>query len=226
MIRRLRDRLLRLPWLLARLGPAGRGQARGVLVAWLAWERLASWRAGLRPVRPGAVLRYSLDAYAGPPTRLGDGTALRPGDRLLELHLDNQALLRLATSPGWTPWLALRLIDQDLDALARLAQHEEAGAVVATHAVTLFAAWGPRLGFEYRPLPRTWRWRLVHFFLVGLLACYHPRGWQGAASWGESGWPGELWLSTAALRRRTLGPAERLAKPGSRGVSTAHTTPS
>ncbi|MBX5490659.1 MAG: hypothetical protein IRZ14_05835 [Chloroflexi bacterium] len=186
-----------IPWRLARLSRAGRGQAGGVLRCWLAWERFTCWRAHLQPARPGGLLRYRREFYRGPAVTLGDGTVVRAGDPILELHLDNSALLQLATSPAWTPGRALRLLEDDLRALAAL----QGTPFVALHGVTLLAGPGRRLHFECRPLPRTWRAHCQHLFLAGLLAIYHPAGWHGSARRATERWPAELWLSADALQR-------------------------
>lgn len=201
--RRVGSWLRAAPWQLLRLGWAGRGRAVGVLTVWLAWERFTRWRLALQPARPGAILCYTLARHAGRPVRLRDGTVLRRGDRLLEVHLDNPVLLRESLARGWRPWLTIQVLGEDLDALARRVAAGELGDVKALHGVSLLAWESRRLGFEVRPLPHTWRWRLVHFYLVGLGALYHPCGWRGSRAL-QTRWPGELWLSAAELRRRAV----------------------
>lgn len=190
------------PWLLLRLGRAGGGHAFGVLSVWLGWERLTTWWWRLRSVRRGGVLRYSVTRHRSGTVRLSDGTAILPGDTILELHLDNPGLVRLVAADRWSPWAVLRLVAQDLDHLAAMVEDGEVGPVKAVHGITLFASAGRRLGFEVRPLPRTWRWGLVRFFLVGLLAVYHAEGWHRAARLTQDLWPGEVWMSKSALSDR------------------------
>jgi hypothetical protein len=194
-------------WSLLRLSTAGGGRAIGTLSVWLAWERLTTWWWQLQPVRPDGVFRYHLRAYHGPPILLADGTLVRPGDRLVELHFDNRRLLRLATAPDWTPFVATRLMAEDLRILDRLLAEGKLPEVVALHGVTLFARAGRRLGFETRPLPRTPGWGLVRYFMVGLLAVYHPQGWEAAERMRRTAWPGELWMSRARLQARARGPS-------------------
>lgn len=194
-------RRLDFPWLLLRLGPAGGGRAFGVLSVWLGWEALTAWWWRLRPIRPGSVLRYRVLVHRGPPLSLADGTVVRPGDRVVDLHLDNRALTRMLVEERATPWSLLRRLKEDLAALLRLGERGKLGEVRALYGMTLFAEPARRLGFEVRPLPRTWRWALVHFYLVGLVALYHPEGWRRAARLRDRLWPGQVWMSWAALRR-------------------------
>ena len=202
-----------------RLGRAGSGHAVGVLSVWLGWERLTSWWWRPRALRPGGVFLYRLTVYRGRPVTLEDGCAVHRGDWIVDLHLDNRGLLQAATEESRTPWSLLRAAREDLRTLASLVNARELGDVRAVRGVTLFARAGRRLGFEVRPLPPTWYARLQRFFFVGLLAVYHPRGWQAAERFRERGWPGETWMSRErllhlyAVRREAATPAA--GEPGS-----------
>lgn len=209
LIARLRARLAAVPWRLAHVGWAGGGRAIGVLSIWWAWEQYANWRAHARDVRPNSLFRYRLTGYKGLPVTLNDGTVVQASDCILELHFDNRALARYTTSRRWPPWSALRLFSDDMDALACRARAGEFADIVALHGVSLYAPESRWLGCEFRPLPHTWQWRLLHFYLVGLAAIYHPRGWRGADRLREQNWPGELWLSIAKLRQRREGGGHR-----------------
>jgi len=184
--------------LLLRLGGGGGGKATGVLKVWLWWEGLTTWWWRLRPVRPGGILRYQRTRYRGQPRTLADGTELRPGDVILELHFANRVL---AQTDSRNPWQVLRALAEDLNLLAQQSAEGELGEVKALHGVTLFARPGQRLGFEFRPLPDTWYTRLMRFFFVGLLLVYHPRGWSGLTRPPDTLWPGEVWLGKNTLAR-------------------------
>jgi len=180
----------RAAWLLLRLSVAGHGRAWGVLTVWLVWDWLISRLQGFRAARRGGFVRYARTRRRGPATMLASGTIVRPGDPLIELHLDNRILMAAAASvPRWElrkPFLA------DLQALEAAIQTGELEGAVAFHGVSLLGPLAQRLGFEVRALPRTRRWRLVRFYMVGLLAIYHPDGWRAAAANADR-WPTELW---------------------------------
>lgn len=182
-----------------RLGRAGGGRAVGVLSVWLGWERLTDWWWRLRTLRPGGIFRYRVATYRGRPVTLEDGSTIRPGDQIIDLHFDNRRLLQAAAAASSTPWNLMRMAREDLRTLAELVDAGALGEVRAVRGVTLFARAGRRLGFEVRPLPPTWYARLQRFFFVGLLAVYHPRGWQAAERLRERGWPGEVWMSRQRL---------------------------
>jgi hypothetical protein len=180
------------------LGGSG-GRARGALHLWLLWERLTAWRLRVRHVRRGGVLRYNYARWRGSPVRLHDGTEIRRGDRIIQLHFDNQALARLAVEGHLSPWTVLRRGRDDLQVLAHAAGAGGLADVRALHGASLFAEAVRRAGFEVRALPRTPRWRLEQFFMVGLLLLYHPRGRRRLAQLRTAPWPAEVWLSRRAL---------------------------
>jgi len=202
-----RNGLHGFPWVLLRLGRAGGGRACGVLSVWLSWEKLTTWWWRLRPVRAGGLFLYRLMPYRGTPVSLSDGTVIQPGDLVLELHFDNRGLLRLAGTGDGLPWQLMHVARQDLQALAEAAAAEELPDIRAIHGITLSAPAGRQLGFEVRPLPRSSYWALVRFFMLGLLAVYHPAGRRRLNSRAARLWPGEVWMSRSALvaRRDCLG---------------------
>jgi hypothetical protein len=58
---------------------------------------------------------------------------------------------------------------------------------------------GGRLGFEVHELPRNFRSALVHYFMTGLDAVYHPRGLDRLDGKARKRWPVELWLSSSRI---------------------------
>jgi len=190
-----------LPWALLRLGCAGGGRAVGVLSLWLGWERITDWWWKLRTLHPSGLFRYRVVTYRGQPLSLGDGCILHRGDRIIDLHLDNRRVVRKALAGSATPWHLLELARSDLQTLAELVASGQLGDVRALRGVTLFARAGKRLGFTVRPLPVTWYTRLQRYFLVGLVAVYHLRGWRATERLRGRRWPEEAWMSRARLLR-------------------------
>jgi len=189
-------------WYLLRAGWARRGRALGVLDVWIGWERLLAALQRIRPIREEGVLRYAVRRYRGPRVRLHDGGRLGPGAVILELHLDNHRFAGLAAA-GVRPLGMVRLLREDLHALARLVEGGALGPVAALHGTTFMAPAAPILGFEFRRLPHTLHLRLDRFFMAGLVLLYNPGGWRSVEH-HSSRWPGELWMSTGELRRRYL----------------------
>jgi len=194
--------VLRILFWLIRFSKVGHGRAVGVLSIWLLWDRLLEWWWQPRSVQPDGFLRYRATRYRGARLRLRDGTVIRASDPLLELHFDNRRLLQRVGAAEWNPLQSMKLIDVDLRRLNRLIEAGELPPVRALHGVTLYATAGPRLGFELHPVPHTWSWALQRFYMIGLLPIYHPNGWSEVDRMRRGRWPGELWMSRAALARR------------------------
>ncbi len=133
---------------------------------------------------------------------LADGTTLRRGDSIIELHFNNPYITRLISQNQFTPWRAVRLASHDIGILEEAIASGPLNQVKAIHAITLFASTGNRLGFEVHTLPHTFGWALVRYFMVGLIALYHPDGWEHAARTRKTMWPGEMWLGIESIRKR------------------------
>ena len=160
----------------------------------------------------GAVLAFDRRVYHGPDRRFADGTVLRAGITMGELHLQNRRVLALharATHPLAVGLAFRREIVLSLRALAQRAARDPAvGSLPAFHARTILTAGAEHLGFvcEYDGAGRWAPLRALHFHLM--LCRYH------AAGFGR--WPATLrpvralWLTSAELERRYRGaPAVR-----------------
>ena len=196
------DRRPQPVWYLLRAGWARGGRAVGVLDVWLGWERLLTALQRIRPVREGSLLRYSVRRYRGRWVRMADGGRVGPGAVILEVHFDNHRFARL-TASGVHPLRLVRLLREDLHALANLIEGGALGPVAALHGVTFMAPAAPILGFEARALSRTIHRRLDRYFMAGLVLLYNPRGWESVEHHAAR-WPGEVWMGAGDLRRRYL----------------------
>ena len=197
--------LNRFPWRLLRLGRSGSGRAVGVLSVWVWWERFTNWRFKVRPIGPNSFLLYSLSHYSESERTLADGTVLHPGDPIIELHFNNPQVTQLISQNRFTPWRAIKLAGQDIQVLEEAILGGPLNHIKAIHAVTLFASAGTRLGFEVHTLPQTFNWALVRYFMVGLIALYHPDGSKHAARTRQTMWPGEMWMGIESIKRRAEG---------------------
>ncbi|MDE3101075.1 MAG: hypothetical protein KGJ98_02440 [Chloroflexota bacterium] len=179
-------------WWPIRLAGDRGGRPRGVLWVWAAWDALLLRLLPLREVRPGSIVRFRVATYGGPETRLAGGRVVRRGDHIVEIHLDDPAVVARA-SAGATPHRALRAIADDVSLLRALAASGALGDVRAIHGTSLLATPAVDPSAERRALPRSLGSAFVHYFFVGLVALHHPRGWSAARRFTQR-WPAELWI--------------------------------
>ncbi|HYM66568.1 MAG TPA: hypothetical protein VEW68_04705, partial [Patescibacteria group bacterium] len=148
----------------------------GVISVWAAWERLMLRLHRLRPAREGGLFRFEVIRYKGRDHRLADGTLVRHGDLVVELHLDNRAFVAMRSRPGYSTWKAVHELRLDLAALGSRIRSGELGQVAAFHGVSVLGPAGRLLGFESEELPHNWRNAFLFYFMAGIDAVYHPAG--------------------------------------------------
>ncbi len=180
---------------------SGAGRARGVLKAWIAWERFSNWIWPSIPIpdAPYGLLRFRIVRFSGVSFTLPDGTQLIPGDLVAELHCDNTAILNLVNRAEVNRYVACR---RDLQALANWLSRNHAGSQIkACYGVTILWWAAVRLGFLVRmrqSRARNWFERL---FMTGLLLVYSTdtSGWLLRGNTLER-FPQEVWLSSAQMQ--------------------------
>lgn len=180
------------------------GQARGFLRFWPLWEWLT-----LRvmphqeiPNAPHHLFEVQFTRVDANPITLPDGTHIKRRDPIAILHVNSRVLARIVRET--TPWQQLRMMREDLQALARwVAAGGFPRDVHALYGYTLLGRSAPRLGFTLRRRPSTIRTRLDRFFLMGIIVLYHPGGRDRLAHGTTyETEPAETWMSIDELQRR------------------------
>src|SRR5579875_3453967 len=161
--------------------------------------------AALDGARAGARrLRLALPPLLAPAARrFPDGTVLRPGDAIGELHLHNRRVRAIHATAGHPVPLGLtfrRLLVASLRALAGAVEADPLlRPLEVFHASTILATGAERIGFVVTAANgRAPRLRTLFFHL--LLCRYHAHGLARLPEHGLP--PRELWLTAKELRRR------------------------
>ena len=180
------------------------GKARGFLRFWPIWERFTMriWHVQSVPDSPNGLLEVRFNRYHGKPVMLPDGPTIRGNDPIIEVHFNNQALLRM--SPDTSIWDILQMMAQDMRALARWMQQSDFPIDArALFGVSLLSRGSRRLGFTLRDRPKNLHTWFDRFFMNGLLVLYNDRGIGRLLQGTTYGmYPQELWMSRETLLRR------------------------
>lgn len=167
-------------------------------------ERLERRLRHIRSIRQRGLLGVEFTRYRGDSIFLADGTCVKPGDLIGELHFNNRRVRELG-EPGWQ-LTGNRVAREDLARLAAWFRAQPADRrPVAYHAETILGPLARRAGFEVSDAPSDRLHRLRAWYLRGLLARWSPKGRRRLAQ-GRGGlrlWV--MWLSDAQLRRRFSG---------------------
>jgi hypothetical protein len=180
---------------------------RFVLVLWPAVDRLLRVVQHIRPVKAddSAIIRFSLRHYKGPTKVLNDGSEVKAGDAIMELHLNNAWFKRrrnLKLGASQSTRESLGRLAQDLRILAGQVAGGTLGNIVVLHGSTILHIGARRLGFQVDELPDSvWR-KGARFYMAGLMQAYHLRG-KDVSRLREKNWElKEVWLSRRALLSR------------------------
>jgi hypothetical protein len=147
----------------------------------------------------GSMLYIGEATYRGPELTFEDGTALRDNDPIGRLHFNNASIAGIGD--GSMHRVGFRFAKLMRESLWRLAEFAETDPrfrhVRAFQGVTWIPAHGEVVGFVSRPLPKTWRTRLLagHFRLLMWVFAPADRIRDRDAE------PRTYWLTRAALAR-------------------------
>ncbi len=157
------------------------GFGKRLLVAvWMLWERLFHRLFRLRPIGDGTFFHYRITRYSGKELPLGNGDALKPGDRVMELHFDNRMLYRIGLTSKSGIHTALRMIRKMEEWLPEVAEHVERlpdrETIRGIYGITLINRGAEPFGFRLFDLPDGWFRRLTNLYLHLLIAIIRPSG--------------------------------------------------
>jgi hypothetical protein len=177
---------------------------RFVLILWPILDKCLRTISRTKPVRAdnSGIIRFNLHPYKGPTRVLIDGSEIKIGDTIIELHLNNdwfigRRKLNLSASQSLREFLGY--FAQDLRILAHQISSGIFGDIAALHGSTLLYVAARRLGFQVDELPDSLWKKVARFYMAGLMQVYHLRG-EGVLGLREKAWElKEVWFSKRAL---------------------------
>jgi hypothetical protein len=132
---------------------------------WQFYERFYAWLFRLRRVGPAdSLLRIGFSRHYGPSLDLPGGVRVQPGERVGDLHLENDAVIALRETTADQLAFFSKLFGRMRQSLEYLAQEAESApdlqSICAFRATSLLAAIARRLGFEVLPMESSWARRM------------------------------------------------------------------
>jgi hypothetical protein len=177
---------------------------RFVLILWPVIDKLLRVIYHIRPPEAdnSGIIRFNLRHYKGLTRVLNDGSKVKTGDAIIELHINNDWFKRrrkLNIKASHSGSEILGCFEQDLRFLAQQVVNGMFEGVTALHGSTLLYVGAKRLGFQVEELPNTLWKKGASFYLAGLMQVYHLRGDEVSGRREKSWELKEVWLSKAAL---------------------------
>ncbi|WP_276356363.1 polysaccharide deacetylase family protein [Cohnella caldifontis] len=176
---------------------SGRGSTRRIgpfkrafVSLWMLWERAFHVLFRLRPIGDGSKYNYRIRKYGGPEIRLTDGSSLRRGDSVLELHFDNEMLFNMGMNARSAVHTAIQLIrdmEKGLPEIARTLENAPGGEnVKALYGVSMIHRGAESMGFQVYDLPKgLFAWS-SNLYLKFLLSVIHPEGGKRVREHGDT----------------------------------------
>lgn len=178
---------------------------RFVLIFWPMVDRLLRVIQGIKPLKADnkGIIRFSVRRYKGFTRVLNDGSEVKAGDTIVELHLNNEwfkGRRNLNLSASQSPGEFLGFLTRDLRFIAeQVAGGMFGNNITALHGSTILHVAARRLGFQVDEFPDSLWKRGARFYMAGLMQVYHLRG-EEVPGLREKPWElKEVWLSKAAL---------------------------
>jgi peptidoglycan-N-acetylglucosamine deacetylase len=177
---------------------------RFVLIFWPVADKFLRAIYRIRPLKAddSGIIRFSLHRYKGTTRVLNDGSEVKTGDTIIEVHLSNDWFKRrrnMNLKASQSPREFLGYLVQDLHLLAQQIAGGTFGNIAALHGVTLLHVAARRLGFQIDELPDSLWKKGARFYMAGLMQVYHLRG-DEVSGLREKSWElKEIWLSKTGL---------------------------
>jgi len=177
---------------------------RFVLMFWPLADRLLRVVRHIKPlIADGSgIIRFNVGHYKGPTRVLNDGTEVKGGDTIVEVHLNNDWFKRrrnLNLGASQSARAFLGCYAQELRILARQVASGTFGEIVALRSITLLGVAARRLGFQIDEMPDSLWKKGARFYMAGLMQVYHLRGGDVPMLRDKAWELKEIWLSKASL---------------------------
>ncbi|MCI3923690.1 polysaccharide deacetylase family protein [Paenibacillus sp. TRM 82003] len=191
---------------------------RAVVSAWLLWERCFHVLFRLQsaiPNDPNSFLHYRVIDYRGESIPLSEGQTLRSGDRVVELHMNNELLYEFgkkARSPVQLAIQLIRAMEKTMPMLAEsLVRRKDVDSIKAVLGTTMVNRGVEQFGFTVADMPKGAFSFTTRIYLKFLLSVIHPQGKDRLGQRAEMLVPKRIAISMQEVSRRYGAAVEEVA---------------
>lgn len=155
---------------------------RMLVSVWMLWEKCFLKLFHVVPVdENNPLLKLRVREYtSNTPITLSDGEVIQKGDRVLELHFDNDTLFRMGANAKTSLHLAIQLIrsiEQLLPQLIRVIEtNPEYRDIKGLYGVSMIHRGSRQLGFTVIDMPKGTFAFMTQLYLRLLMYVIHPKG--------------------------------------------------
>lgn len=188
--------------------PAALGWYRRLPIAlWLKWEQLFHLLFDVTPIDPdNRLLYYRVCTYQGSRIELPDGEEIRKGDRVVELHFNNEMIFDIASGTRSMMQLAVQLIRAVQELMPKMTEQivkdSHANEIKGIYGITMIYRGTRQFGFTVKDMPRGLFYIVTKLYLRMLLWVIHPQGKKRLELKKELLTPKILAISTKELQKR------------------------
>ncbi len=160
---------------------------------------------GIKPLERDSIMCVEVRRHKGSPIKLRDGCEVRPGDRVIKLHLNDAWIAQRWWSdvaPGKSfPRGLFYYFKESMRILARKVGAGDYGEIAGVYAWTSFYSHAHRLGFQVVDLPSSLRIRLAEIHIAALRQARRIPWLKRYAAPRKPAHIKAVWLSKAELLR-------------------------
>lgn len=145
------------------------------------WDKFVLKVLQVKPVdRENPLLKVRVRRYGGRNIPLPEGEEIQKGDRVVELHLNNDYLFQMGVHAHSTVQLSIQLIRLMEQLLPKISEyihhHPHSEEITGIYGISIIHRGTKKFGFIAIELPKGLFSLLIKMYLRLLLICVHPEG--------------------------------------------------
>lgn len=154
-----------------------------LVFVWIRWERVFNRLFRIEPIDiDNPLLKVRVRTYLGKPILLLDGEKIQRGDRIMEMHFNNEMLYKMGIHSHSPFRLAIQMIRTTEQLLPKtlpiILKHPYCEEIKALYGISIIYQGAKQIGFTVYSLPKGPFSFCTKIYLRLLLSIVHPHGFE------------------------------------------------